>query len=190
MTPRKGQPDVSGEVTEFEVDGSAPELAAALDEHGKRYLKTGQVIAIRAEQETPVTTVLANGTKETENVAAPGDYIVTGPGGERWVVKPETFETRYAPKPGEKTVYLARGEVIAVENPFGRPISLMAPWGERQHGAADCMIADVVNPATQRRAGEPYIISRAEFDRTYELVPAVAKKVRPAAKGNARREKS
>ena len=45
------------------------------------------------------------------------------------------------------------------------------------------MIADVVNPATQRRAGEPYIIARAEFVRTYELVPAVAKKVQPRREG-------
>ena len=51
------------------------------------------------------------------------------------------------------------------------------------------MIADAVNPATRRRAGEPYIIARAEFDRTYELVPAVAKKAQPAAKGNAGRKK-
>ena len=51
------------------------------------------------------------------------------------------------------------------------------------------MIADVVNPATRRRAGEPDIIARAEFVRTYELVPAAAKKVQPVAKGNAGRKK-
>ena len=184
------QPDVSGgKRVEFEVDGGAPELAAALDKRGKRYRKVGQFRAIRAGQKTPVKTVLADGTKETENIAEPGDYIVTGKGGERWVVKPETFEARYALKPRRKATYIARGESIAVKNPFHRPISLLAPWGERQHGAADCMIADVVNPATQRRAGEPYIIARAEFDRTYELVPAVAKKVRPTAKGNPKRKK-
>jgi hypothetical protein len=27
-------------------------------------------------------------------------------------------------------------------------------------------------PATERRAGEPYIIARAEFEQTYRLVPA------------------
>ena len=50
------------------------------------------------------------------------------------------------------------------------------------------MIADVVNPATRRRAGEPYIIARAEFDRTYELVPAVAKKAQPAGRATPAQE--
>ena len=104
-------------------------------------------------------------------------------------MKPETFEARYALKPRRKATYIAHGESIAVKNPFRRPISPLAPWGRRQHGAADCMIADAVNPATQRRAGKPYIIARAEFDRTYELVPVVAKKVQPAAKGNLKRNK-
>ena len=40
---------------------------------------------IRAARKTPVKTVLADGTKETENIAEPGDYIVTGKGRERWV---------------------------------------------------------------------------------------------------------
>ena len=180
---------MSGKIVELEIDGGAPEIAAALDKRGKRYRKAGQFRAIRAARKTPVKTVLADGANETENIAEPGDYIVTGKGRERWVVKPETFEARYALKPRRKATYIARGESIAVKNPFRRPISLLAPWGERQHGAADCMIADVVNPATRRRAGEPYIIARAEFDRTYELVPAVAKKVQPVAKGNPKRKK-
>ena len=136
-----------GERTKPAGEASASALAEALDAHGQRYRKMGQVRAHRATEATPVWTVLADGTKETENTAQAGDYIVTAGSGERWVVKPETFEARYAPKSGTKTVYLARGEVIAVENPFRRPVSIMAPWGERQHGAADCVIADVFDPA-------------------------------------------
>ena len=49
-------------------------------------------------------------------------------------------------------------------------------WGEQQHGAADCMIADVFDPAKGRRTGEPYIIARSEFQRTYKLVPEAEKK--------------
>ena len=47
-----------------------------------------KVRARQAIRETAVNTVLADGTKETSNVAEPGDVIVTGVGGERWVVKP------------------------------------------------------------------------------------------------------
>ena len=113
-----------------EIEASASALADALDRHGQRYRKVAQVRARRAGQETAVKTVLADGTLETENIAEPGDYIVTGAGGERWVVKPGTFEARYVLKPGRKTVYAARGQAVAVENPYRPPISIMAPWGE------------------------------------------------------------
>ncbi len=165
-----------GKQSEREMEPGASALADALDRGGKVYRKVAQVHARPAKRQTPVKTVLADGTTETKNIAEPGDYVVTGVGGERWVVKPETFQARYALKPGKKIVYLARGEAVAVKNPFGRPISIMAPWGEKQYGAANCMIADVFDPAKRKRAGEPYIIARAEFDRTYKLVPERAKK--------------
>jgi hypothetical protein len=176
----------SGRQSKAEMDAIASALAEALERHGKHYRKVAQVRARQVMRETPVTTILADGAEETKNVAVPGDYIVTGAGGERWVVKPGTFEARYALKRGRKTVYLARGEAIAVENPFRRPISILAPWGERQHGTADCMIADMFDPAAGRRAGEPYIIARAEFRRTYRAVRAPAKKARPLPRAHRR----
>jgi hypothetical protein len=177
----------SGKRGKPEAGASASALAKALDASGQRYRKVGQVRARRATEPIPVRTILADGTKETTNIAQPGDYIVTAPSGERWVVKAGTFEARYAPKPRTKTVYLARGEVIAVENPLRRPISILAPWGEQQHGAADCMIADVFDPAKGRRAGEPYIIARSGFERTYKLVRETGKKTQPSRKGKRRK---
>jgi hypothetical protein len=38
------------------------------------------------------------------------------------------------------------------------------------------MIADVFDPAKRKRAGEPYIIARAEFEQTYKLAPTHARK--------------
>jgi hypothetical protein len=136
----------------------AAEIARALERDGKLYRKAGEVQAQRATEATPVETVLADGTEETRNVAEPGDYIVTGPGGERYVVKPETFEARY------------------VRKPFARPISIVASWGEHQHGAADCMIADVFDRVKGQRAGEPYLIGSAEFARTYKPAQRQKKK--------------
>jgi hypothetical protein len=152
-------------VIEFERDD--PLILKAL-RSAKRYQKVGQVRARKVKRRTPVETVLADGTKETSNIAGPGDYIVTGPRGERYVLQPETFEARYVLKPGAKYIFLARGETAAIQNPFGRPISIVASWGERQFGAADCMIADRIDPTTNRRAGKPYIIGLAEFAQTYE----------------------
>lgn len=153
-------------ISEIEIDRHSPELAAALNS-GQIYRKTAEIKAERAEVETPVVTVLADGSTETTNHAQAGDYIVTGAGGERYVVKAPTFAQRYAPKPGAAGIYVALGHIVAVENPYGRPIVIMASWGEKQHGRTDCMIADIYDPATGRREGQPYIIARAEFEKTY-----------------------
>ena len=148
----------------------AQEIAEALERNGKIYLKCGEVRARRVSVATAVATILADGRRETSNVAVPGDYIVTAPGGERYVVKPDVFAARYEPKSGTRDVYLARGEIVAVPNPLGRAVHLVAPWGEVQSGSADCMIADAFDPVTKKRAGRPYIIDRAEFEKTYSRV--------------------
>jgi hypothetical protein len=145
-------------------------MAEALDRDGKLYRKNGEFRATRVSVATPVETILADGREETKNVATPGDFVVTGPGGERYVVKPEVFAARYGRKRGTGDVYLARGEIIAVPNPLGHAIRFWASWGEAQTGAADCMIADMFDPATRKRAGRPYIIGRAEFEKTYRRV--------------------
>jgi hypothetical protein len=160
-------------MTSKDKGGGLPQdmaIAEALDREGKIYRKTGEYRAIRAEAQTPVETVLASGMKETKNTALPGDYIVTGIGGERYVVKPDVFAARYEQKPGATGVFLARGHVKAIPNPFNRPLHIVAPWGEIQHGAADCMVVDIYDPATSERVGKPYLISRAEFDATYKVV--------------------
>jgi hypothetical protein len=144
-------------------------IAEALDRDGKIYSKTGEYRAVRVEAPTPVETILANGMKETKNTALPGDYILTGVGGERYVVKPDVLEKRYEKKPGRPGVYLARGHVKAIENPFDRPLHILAPWGEVQHGAADCIVADTYDLEAKKRGGKPYLIARAEFDASYRI---------------------
>jgi PGDYG protein len=155
---------------EIEIDPNSDALSQALDHKSTRYRKTGEVRASRAIATQAVDTILSDGTEETRNVAAPGDFINTGQGGERYVVKPSIFRTRYWPRPRKKGVYNARGTIVAIPNPFGRPICLKAPWGQMQRGSADCMIADIVDPESGRRAGQPYLIARAEFERTYVAV--------------------
>ncbi len=168
----RGNPVSRKNKAEIEVDPHAPEIAHANNRNGKIYRKVTEVQASSADVVTLVETVLADGDTETKNVAKPGDFIVTAPGGERYVVKPDTFRARYTRKSGNKEVYVARGHIVAISNPFGRPISIKAPWGEMQYGSADCVIADIFDPTTKKMAGEPYIIAREEFARTYKLVRA------------------
>lgn len=57
--------------------------------------------------------------------------------------------------------------VVAVPNPLGRTIHVVAPWGEVQTGSADCIIADAYDAKTRKRAGRPYVVDRAEFYKAY-----------------------
>jgi hypothetical protein len=153
-------------------------IAEALDRDGKVYRKTGEYRVERAKVATPVETVL-EGKVETRNTAYPGDFIVTGAAGERYVVKPDVFASRYEAKPGQAGVYLARGHVKAVLNPFGRPLHVLADWGEIQHGDKDCIVVDIYDPATGKRSGHPYLIARTVFDTTYTLADASSTSGKP-----------
>jgi len=131
------------------------------------FAKKGIVGAEVATEETPVTTELADGTIETNNIAQPGDVIVTNPGGEKYILKPDNFAKRYEATE-EEGIFRAKGMVRAVQNNSGQPVEIMAPWGEPQFGEPDCMIATVFDPENPDEIGaDRYIIGRQEFLDTY-----------------------
>lgn len=133
------------------------------------YKKKGTVNAQVAEGGERIETVLADGTKETQNTAEKGDFIITNPGGEKYIVKPETFNKRYALSQ-EDGVYEAKGYCKAIPNPFQEDVKIEASWGETQTGDSECMFADTYDPETKTLGGEPYIIERDAFEKTYSKV--------------------
>jgi PGDYG protein len=133
----------------------------------RMYRKTGTVNIERVAESTSVVTTIINknGTfTETTNVATPGSYIVTNPGGERYVLDKNTVKNRY--EHIENDVFAAKGLCKAVENPFKQPIKLMASWGEMQYGDSDCYIA-VTCDEHGVTTSDPYLIDREAFERTY-----------------------
>lgn len=116
-----------------------------------------------------VITRLDTGKLETPNIAVSGDVIVRNPGGEEYVLKQEKFVARYEPTNTEG-VYRAKGFSRIIKNPFGKPIQMMASWGQMQTGDADCMIADVCDAQGNNMEGEPYIIQSKAFEDTFALV--------------------
>ncbi|GAA3108520.1 hypothetical protein JOF29_001567 [Kribbella aluminosa] len=117
-------------------------------------------------EDAPLSTVLADGTRETDRVAPAGHWVVENPGGERYAVEPEKFEAGYEAS-GEPGVFSPKGRIRAVENPTGRPVRINAPWGEPQYGAVDCAFACTVGPDGSLDLANPYIIGRAELQQTY-----------------------
>lgn len=134
------------------------------------YVKKAMVEARQVTKREEVTTTLADGTQETVNVAEQGDVIVTNPGGEKYVLKMEKFVSRYEPT-NQEGVFHAKGMARIVKNPTGRPIEVMAPWGEKQSGDADCMVATIFDPEQPDDiSADRYIIGHQEFLDTYTPV--------------------
>ena len=122
-------------------------------------------IAVDGEK---IETILASGAKETVNIAKKGDWIMTNPGGERYIISETKFFNRY--EPTEKDgVYQAKGYCRAIKNPFGKPIEIMASWGEKQNGDENCLFADICDLNGENMGGEPYIIEAKAFEETYKV---------------------
>ncbi len=146
------------------IDRKSPGIMAVLVV-APVFRKFGTVKAREAQLGEKVTTTLANGARETSNAANAGDWIVTNPSGEDYIISAEKFLGRYE-STAEPGVYRAKGYCRAVKNPFGEPIEIMASWGEPQQGNAECMIADTCD-AQGKTDGEPYLIDAVAFAATY-----------------------
>lgn len=152
-----------------EVDRHDPIITEGI-EKAPIFKKKGEVMAQVAMGGETIETILADGTKETTNTAEVGDFIITNPGGERYIVKPDKFNKRYGPKEGVEGVYEAKGYCKAIKNPTGENVKIMASWGEIQTGDSECMFADTYDPETNTLGGEPYIIEKTAFEQTYAKV--------------------
>ena len=136
-------------------------------ESASAYQKHVEVAAVVAPGGEVVTTRLADGTLETEDIAEAGSIIVTNPGGEQYILSANVFADRYNPKPGQEGVYEADGYSKVINNFYGQPITMLASWGEMQFGDADCMIAARYDHETGQIESDPYLIGRDEFNETY-----------------------
>ncbi|MEI6170049.1 MAG: PGDYG domain-containing protein [Candidatus Saccharibacteria bacterium] len=126
------------------------------------YKKNVEIRAVQATAETPITTVLADGHVETTNTAKPGDFIVTNPSGEQYVIDEEKFKSKYEPITNQAGHYKAVGTPIKAVQ-INSDVSFKAPWGEEMHMRAGDFIVDAGN-------GDRYGIAQKEFNETY--VPA------------------
>lgn len=161
------QPKETREMTFTKIDRKAAEIMKALAE-APVYKKQGRVQARKAVPGEQVTTTLASGAKETVNTANEGDWVMTNPSGEQYIISEKKFFGRYE-ETDEPSVYAAKGYCRAIKNPFGEPIEIMASWGEPQTGDENCMVADTCD-ADGNVDGEPYLIEAKAFAETYKPV--------------------
>lgn len=148
------------------VERKSPEIMSALAE-APLFKKQGHVEARLATLGEEITTILESGAKETVNTANEGDWIVTNPSGEQYIISGKKFLNRYE-ETDKEGVYQAKGFCRAIKNPFGEPIEIMASWGSPQTGDEDCMIADTCDEKGSNMGGEPYLIDAVAFAETYK----------------------
>lgn len=134
------------------------------------YQKFSLVTITEIPPGTEVKTILRDGAVETFNVADENQhFLVTNMGGERYLISREKVKARYTHLTGDE--YLAMGRVRAFPNPTGADVTIMAPWGNEQHGAPDCYLACFYDPHYEDGVGpDRYLIGHAEFRDTYRLV--------------------
>lgn len=152
--------------TPRKIDRKSAEILAALASAPvyKKYAKVKARPAVVGEE---ITTTLKGGAQETVNTAKDGDWVMTNPSGEQYIIPGKKFLSRYEAT-SEVGVYQAKGSCRAIKNPFGQPIEIMASWGEAQTGDENCLIADVCDERGANMEGEPYLIEAAAFAETYK----------------------
>lgn len=111
-----------------------------------------------APDRTPVVTVTSDGV-ETQNVAERDDIIMSGPSGERYVIKAAKFPKLYAGQVG--------GPVHPEQSPRnvavyvgGDPVQFTAPWGES-------MVLKPGDYLVKEGEGKYYRIAKLEYEATY-----------------------
>jgi len=131
------------------------------------YRKHAIVHARQVTETEEISTVLADGTFETNQTVTPGQWIITNPGGETYAIKNEKFVRRY--ESIGNGVYQAKGLIHAFTSPVAGPVHIVAPWGEKQYGNEGCVFgASILEDGSI--GSDRYILGRQEFEDTY--VPA------------------
>jgi hypothetical protein len=140
------------------------DLMATLIANGATVKTFAKIARIQAEQaiaETPIITILKDGTKETVNTAMPGDWIVTNPGGEKYVVPQEKFHKKYEPAPELGNGWYKPTGGVQKFLEMDEDIVFVCSWGEEQVILAGGYI-NVTN------LDDIYGIAKAEFFETYK----------------------
>ena len=100
------------------------------------YRKTATLTKANIEiaQEAHDLVTMINGVEETRNRAEPGDHIVTGSQGERYIIKAAKFASLYEQDPSNPDAYISKNVVKAIR--LSENTELTAPWGEKQRALA------------------------------------------------------
>ena len=127
----------------------------------KTYAKFARVQAREAQEGEVIETILADGHKETSNKANAGDWIVTNPGGESYIVPGNKFGKKYEPAPELSESWYKPTGGVAKFLQITEDISFICSWGEAQNMRAGSFICIT-------SLDDIYGIAEQEFYDTYK----------------------
>ena len=84
--------------------------------------------AQQVSEQIMIETRLPDGTLESTQNANPGDWIITGSKGEKFVFSDTKFQSMYN-LDGQGGWIPKERKIVAIPNPVGTPIRISAPWG-------------------------------------------------------------
>jgi len=133
------------------------------------YRKAAIVKARKAVPGEVVVTVTPDGIEEGRNTAGEDDYVVTGANGADFILPGEKFNKLYE-ETEEQDVFQSRGMARIIDNPTGKKIGILAPWGEMQYGDSEAKIAVQYDPQNPEVVGtDRYILDKTEFSAYKEV---------------------
>lgn len=144
------------------LDLSSNEFSKAFAE-APVYRKSTIVRARLAEPGEVVVTVTPDGVEEGRNTASEGDHVVTGANGADFILPAEKFNKLYE-ETEEAGTFQAKGMARIIDNPTGKKIGILAPWGEMQYGDAEAKLAVQYDPENPDVIGtDRYVLDSNEF---------------------------
>lgn len=152
------------------LDLSSDEFTTALAE-APVYRKAAIVKARKATPGEVVVTVTPDGVEEGRNTAGEDDHVVTGANGADFILPAEKFNKLYE-ETDESGTFQSRGMARIIDNPTGKKIGILAPWGEMQYGDGESKIAVQYDPQNPNVVGtDRYILDKTEFAAYKEAEP-------------------
>ena len=136
------------------------------------YTKFAHINATEAKGGEEVVTILRDGYKEVPkaNIANPGDFIITNPGGEKYISPRKDFLKNYELIEGD--LYKTKGGIVPrkFREFLGEDMIIEAPWGGPMHFRKGAMI-NVEN--ISKEVPDLYAVDGREFKETYKAIQEV-----------------
>jgi|GEM_PF-6812122 len=144
------------------LDLSSDEFTKAFAE-APVYRKSTLVKARPAVTGEVVVTTTPNGVEEGRNTAGEDETVVTGANGADFILTNEKFYKLYGATENDGE-YQAKGMARIINNPTGKKIGILAPWGEMQYGDAEAKLAVQYDQANPDVVGtDRYVLDSNEF---------------------------